>query len=144
MFPVVLLMFAVFFFFFNDTATTEIYTLSLHDALPIWPAAARAVPATIVARRRRSCPRRNPGPPSSCGTDRTTRHRTSDLSELQAQREPHCVLLGGKRDHPGGRDPAGEPDCLGGQPHQGAERRLVGQAGPSGRDCAGLARALRH
>src|SRR5256885_12194343 len=26
-----------FFFFFNDTATTEIYTLSLHDALPIYP-----------------------------------------------------------------------------------------------------------
>src|SRR3712207_9049646 len=26
-----------FFFFFNDTATTEIYTLSLHDALPILP-----------------------------------------------------------------------------------------------------------
>src|SRR3712207_8477490 len=28
-------------FFFNDTATTEIYTLSLHDALPISPSAAR-------------------------------------------------------------------------------------------------------
>src|SRR5258708_15466440 len=27
--------FSTFFFFFNDTATTEIYTLSLHDALPI-------------------------------------------------------------------------------------------------------------
>src|SRR5436309_8254038 len=27
----------VILFFFNDTATTEIYTLSLHDALPIWP-----------------------------------------------------------------------------------------------------------
>src|SRR2546422_7328883 len=27
---------ALFFFFFNDTATTEIYTLSLHDALPIF------------------------------------------------------------------------------------------------------------
>src|SRR2546422_4216940 len=27
-----------FFFFFNDTATTEIYTLSLHDALPIYEA----------------------------------------------------------------------------------------------------------
>src|SRR2546430_8244193 len=26
----------LFFFFFNDTATTEIYTLSLHDALPIY------------------------------------------------------------------------------------------------------------
>src|ERR1039457_7630280 len=26
----------VFFFFINDTATTEIYTLSLHDALPIY------------------------------------------------------------------------------------------------------------
>src|SRR3712207_9529525 len=36
------------FFFFNDTATTEIYTLSLHDALPIcpsWP----AMPASIRA-----------------------------------------------------------------------------------------------
>src|SRR2546428_2082293 len=30
-----------FFFFFNDTATTEIYTLSLHDALPIYDRAAR-------------------------------------------------------------------------------------------------------
>src|SRR5260370_23864881 len=27
---------SLIFFFFNDTATTEIYTLSLHDALPIW------------------------------------------------------------------------------------------------------------
>src|SRR5437870_9039465 len=28
----------IFFFFFNHPATTEIYTLSLHDALPIWSA----------------------------------------------------------------------------------------------------------
>src|SRR2546422_10879946 len=33
---VILTLLAVFFFFFNDTATTEIYTLSLHDALPIY------------------------------------------------------------------------------------------------------------
>src|SRR2546429_8359156 len=32
----------LFFFFFNDTATTEIYTLSLHDALPICNALALA------------------------------------------------------------------------------------------------------
>src|ERR1022692_2732877 len=32
----------VFFFFFNDTATTEIYTLSLHDALPIYERGGRA------------------------------------------------------------------------------------------------------
>src|SRR5260370_21434898 len=31
-----------FFFFFNDTATTEIYTLSLHDALPIYESGHRA------------------------------------------------------------------------------------------------------
>src|SRR2546427_9000221 len=31
----ILLLFFFLFFFFNDTATTEIYTLSLHDALPI-------------------------------------------------------------------------------------------------------------
>src|SRR4030066_2070732 len=29
-------LFFIIFFFFNDTATTEIYTLSLHDALPLW------------------------------------------------------------------------------------------------------------
>src|SRR2546430_13672759 len=40
------------FFFFNDTATTEIYTLSLHDALPIssgrstrWPASSASLAA---------------------------------------------------------------------------------------------------
>src|SRR5262245_65550572 len=32
-----LLLLFFLFFFFNDTATTEIYTLSLHDALPIYP-----------------------------------------------------------------------------------------------------------
>src|SRR5256885_9725034 len=32
---IILHLFTSFFFFFNDTATTEIYTLSLHDALPI-------------------------------------------------------------------------------------------------------------
>src|SRR5258708_1709915 len=34
-----------FFFFFNDTATTEIYTLSLHDALPILESSIVTVPA---------------------------------------------------------------------------------------------------
>src|SRR6266852_4381129 len=34
-FPSVCLSFVLYFFFFNDTAPTEIYTLSLHDALPI-------------------------------------------------------------------------------------------------------------
>src|SRR3712207_8930181 len=38
------------FFFFNDTATTEIYTLSLHDALPI------SRPARRRARDRRAAP----------------------------------------------------------------------------------------
>src|SRR5260370_5621089 len=33
-----MLLLSIFFFFFNDTATTEIYTLSLHDALPIYQA----------------------------------------------------------------------------------------------------------
>src|SRR5579864_9849248 len=45
------------FFFFNDTATTEIYTLSLHDALPIFPSLARGdppLPRCSPATRRRS------------------------------------------------------------------------------------------
>src|SRR3989337_2604942 len=40
------------FFFFNDTATTEIYTLSLHDALPIYVTGA-AAPELVVMRRMR-------------------------------------------------------------------------------------------
>ena len=41
------------FFFFNDTATTEIYTLSLHDALPIYGGArlAESVDIVVIARR---------------------------------------------------------------------------------------------
>src|SRR6476620_11994839 len=41
-------------FFFNDTATTEIYTLSLHDALPIsrrWPPRAASTPGSPACRR---------------------------------------------------------------------------------------------
>src|SRR2546426_7670770 len=43
------------FFFFNDTATTEIYTLSLHDALPI------SSRPTAGPRLRRAFPHRPPG-----------------------------------------------------------------------------------
>src|SRR2546425_12634909 len=44
--------FSLFFFFFNDTATTEIYTLSLHDALPILAALeAMAAGRPVVASR---------------------------------------------------------------------------------------------
>jgi len=43
-------LFVFFFFFFNDTATTEIYTLSLHDALPIWPCTRHAAPTAVAAR----------------------------------------------------------------------------------------------
>src|SRR5258707_14544938 len=51
----------LFFFFFNDTATTEIYTLSLHDALPISIAEeSRAVslPPDLWSRGRRQLRRR--------------------------------------------------------------------------------------
>src|SRR3712207_9493006 len=50
------------FFFFNDTATTEIYTLSLHDALPI---------------SRSACPYHPPWPPCSSGTRASSRDRKS-------------------------------------------------------------------
>src|SRR5436309_11261837 len=44
-------------FFFNDTATTEIYTLSLHDALPTWRFTARRRPTLYWSRRpRTACP----------------------------------------------------------------------------------------
>src|SRR5437588_2103959 len=40
-------MLSSFFFFFNDTATTEIYTLSLHDALPICSRAAERLQTSL-------------------------------------------------------------------------------------------------
>src|SRR2546422_7652027 len=48
------------FFFFNDTATTEIYTLSLHDALPIFrpaglPPPARDLDGDLSLRPRGAC-----------------------------------------------------------------------------------------
>src|SRR5256886_12646939 len=45
-----------FFFFFNDTATTEIYTLSLHDALPICRRRGPATRTGGVSRGRSRCP----------------------------------------------------------------------------------------
>src|SRR3989454_9697356 len=47
-----LLLLLVSFFFFNDTATTEIYTLSLHDALPISPRLPLARPPTPTSTAR--------------------------------------------------------------------------------------------
>src|SRR2546426_6741197 len=46
------------FFFFNDTATTEIYTLSLHDALPICTSA--STPASTPTGSQRLRPRSSP------------------------------------------------------------------------------------
>src|SRR3989442_7608549 len=55
----------VVFFFFNDTATTEIYTLSLHDALPI--SSRNAPPASVRATWRLSRSRSvAPNSASSC------------------------------------------------------------------------------
>src|SRR6266576_2213872 len=65
------------FFFFNDPATTEIYTLSLHDALPIsaGPAASRCMPS-----------------PATCGS--VGRSRSEEhTSELQSRRDLVCRLL---------------------------------------------------
>src|SRR6267154_5879314 len=53
--------FSFLFFFFNDTATTEIYTLSLHDALPTCPPTPRStlcIPITSGRRIAASSPRR--------------------------------------------------------------------------------------
>src|SRR5688572_32509580 len=50
-----LLILVFIFFFFNDTATTEIYTLSLHDALPIWRRPSGGGQLVRDRRNQRSC-----------------------------------------------------------------------------------------
>src|SRR2546430_9253690 len=92
-----------FFFFFNDTATTEIYTLSLHDALPISAGARgrragpgrRTVPGSICDRRaaRETRPRRDPR--NDCRESRGQAGSRSEehTSELQSQSNLVCRLL---------------------------------------------------
>src|SRR3712207_6879259 len=64
------------FFFFNDTATTEIYTLSLHDALPISPdrPRPRRWSSTRVGNDRGQRGRRDPDPRRADARRRTRRH----------------------------------------------------------------------
>src|SRR6476620_12767101 len=70
-----LVFFLFLFFFFNDTATTEIYTLSLHDALPICACATRADAPNGSPRRGRW-------------------HRSEEhTSELQSRQYLVCRLL---------------------------------------------------
>src|SRR5438270_6664670 len=69
-------------FFFNDPATTEIYTLSLHDALPIYGARARRRPG----RGRADADRR----PLGLGLGGRSEEHTS---ELQSQSNLVCRLL---------------------------------------------------
>src|SRR5688572_32015345 len=84
------------FFFFNDTATTEIYTLSLHDALPIstFPATTWASPQTRPSTSM-PCPRGSSSPvpaispTNSPGSSRSEEH----TSELQSQSNLVCRLL---------------------------------------------------
>src|SRR2546422_8834075 len=80
-----------FFFFFNDTATTEIYTLSLHDALPI-SSTARAGSSSPCSRaytiRFRSTVSRSQRPGAS------VRKRSEEhTSELQSRLHLVCRLL---------------------------------------------------
>src|SRR4051794_41680251 len=67
------------FFFFNDTAPTEIYTLSLHDALPICRVVAGEVPARQLAS----------GWPTGATGPRSEEH----TSELQSPVHLVCRLL---------------------------------------------------
>src|SRR5256885_11979813 len=91
------------FFFFNDTATTEIYTLSLHDALPILRGTARrhhwrgsgALRAEFLAASRRSVPLHDSGPGAALPqwNDRPLCRSEEHTSELQSPCNLVCRLL---------------------------------------------------
>src|SRR2546427_2503658 len=74
------------FFFFNDTATTEIYTLSLHDALPISWERGRSRRGRSV----RCCFSWSRGPKA---WGRSARRSEEHTSELQSQSNLVCRLL---------------------------------------------------
>src|SRR2546430_4886653 len=85
-----------FFFFFNDTATTEIYTLSLHDALPI-STLALTTPAIMMecvmpSARTSGCRRKYPNP-SRMSAYTASERSEEHTSELQSQSNLVCRLL---------------------------------------------------
>src|SRR5436305_7987434 len=74
----------LFLFFFNETPTTEIYTLSLHDALPISPAGDQ-VERGVTEGERRPVGHRDHGHPAGRSEEHT--------SELQSRPHLVCRLL---------------------------------------------------
>src|SRR5438270_2219544 len=80
------------FFFFTDPATTEIYTLSLHDALPICRRAGRSPRRGCRGSTRRSRRRAGRGPGGSRPARRRDRSE-EHTSELQSQSNLVCRLL---------------------------------------------------
>src|SRR5258708_20260052 len=76
----------LYFFFFNDTATTEIYTLSLHDALPIWGSHAGRMFHRQFPSRKRLCS------PLHSGQRQISRSE-EHTSELQSPDHLVCRLL---------------------------------------------------
>src|SRR5205823_14085854 len=80
-----------FLFFFNDAATTEIYTLSLHDALPICVQVGRGSRPLRGRRRRERTRQRRPRRRRG---DRRSRQRSEEhTSELQSLAYLVCRLL---------------------------------------------------
>src|SRR6266446_10199412 len=110
------------FFFFNDTATTEIYTLSLHDALPIScragvagrpgiPLGRRGVPGTRGAARGArhvspSVPRRIPHPGPRSDRARCPARPGGQRASLRGRSAPGVRALSGAG---GGRGATGRP-----------------------------------
>src|SRR2546425_9243091 len=86
------------FFFFNDTATTEIYTLSLHDALPICHRILR-LPDQGQAVRLRTRRRRRGGRRILSLPVRTSKRSEEHTSELQSLAYLVCRLLLEKKEN---------------------------------------------
>src|SRR2546427_3315145 len=84
---------APFFFFFNDTATTEIYTLSLHDALPICSSSACSKASTTACGIPRSARPSTPRSTSSRSRVPAATRSEEHTSELQSQSNLVCRLL---------------------------------------------------
>src|SRR3712207_7673188 len=85
-----------FLFFFNDTATTEIYTLSLHDALPISTRSspARSTSASFGPAARSTSPRRRTTRCArSCARSSAWTRSEEHTSELQSRQYFVCRLL---------------------------------------------------
>src|ERR1039458_3947205 len=114
------------FFFFNDSATTEIYTLSLHNALPIWCGSSGAAASRVYGAGAGKGKAVSDGPPRTAARQRGETSRIPGEAAGATRDGRRCVAENALQD--GGRLGVGSGQCVA-RGYRDGERRCHRRTG---------------